>query len=60
MPLFGSEFASLGEGRELGGVQYLVGVGVADAGEDTRVGEGALEGAIFSRESLLEGFFADR
>ena len=40
----------------MGGVEDLVGVGVADAGEDTRVGEGALEGAVFGGEGLLEGF----
>ena len=44
------------EGRELGGVEDLVGVGVADAGEDAGVGEGALEGAVLGGEGLLEGF----
>jgi hypothetical protein len=43
------EFVGLQDGRELGGVEDLVGVGVADAGEDARVGERSLEGAVFLR-----------
>ena len=39
----------------MGGVEDLVGVGVADAGEDARVGEGALEGAVFGGEGGAEG-----
>ena len=45
-------------GGEPGGVENLVGVGVAAAGEDARVGEGALEGAIFPGEGQAEGFEA--
>ena len=45
----------MSEGRELGGVEDLVRVGVADTGEDAGVGEGALEGAIFGGEGFLEG-----
>jgi hypothetical protein len=40
--------------RELGGVEDLVGVGVADAAEDARVGEGSLEGAVFGGEGGAE------
>ena len=43
------------EWGESGGVEDLVGVGVADAGEDAGVGEGALEGVIFRRESGAKG-----
>ena len=38
------------DGRELGGVEDFVGVGVADAAEEARVGEGALEGVVFVGE----------
>jgi hypothetical protein len=40
----------------LSGVEDLVGVGVADAGEDAWVGEGAFEGAVFDSQSGPEGF----
>jgi hypothetical protein len=50
-----SKLAGLGDGGELGGVEDLVGVGVADAGEDAGVGEGAFEGAVFGDESGGEG-----
>ena len=53
MPLFGREFAGLREGRELGGVEDLVGVGVAYAGEDAWVSEGALEGTVLGGEGFL-------
>jgi hypothetical protein len=42
------------DGRELGGVQDLVGVGVADAADEARIGEGALEGAVFRGEGGAE------
>jgi hypothetical protein len=54
--LFGGKLTCLGERRELSGVEDLVRVGVADAGEDSWVGQGALEGAVFCGEGLLEGF----
>jgi hypothetical protein len=37
-------------------VEDLVGVGVADAGEDAGVGESSLEGAVFGGEGSSEGF----
>ena len=37
-------------------MEDLVGVGVADAAEDARVGEGALEGAVFGGERGAKGF----
>ena len=36
-------------------MEDLVGVGVADAGEDARVGEGSLEGAVFFGQRGAEG-----
>ncbi len=42
LPFFGLELVGLGDGRELGGVENLVGVGVADAADEARIGEGAL------------------
>ena len=38
------------------GVEDLVGVRVADAGEDAWVGEGSLEGAVFCGECGAEAF----
>ena len=37
-------------------MEDLVGVGVADAGEDARVGEGSLEGAVFGGQCGAEFF----
>ena len=56
LPLLGGEFVGEEDWGELGGVENLVGVGVADAREDARVGEGPLEGAVFQGESRAEGF----
>ena len=38
----------------MSGVEDLVGVGVADAGEDARIGEGSFEGAVFYGEGGAE------
>ncbi len=54
LPLVFGEFVGLEDRRELGGVEDLVGVGVADAGEDAWVGEGSLEGAVFGGECGAE------
>ena len=56
LPLVGSQLVGLEDGREVGGVEDLVGVGVADAGEDAGVGEGSLEGAVFCGEGGAEVF----
>ena len=40
----------LSDGRQLRGVQNLVGVGVADAADEARIGEGALECAVLLRQ----------
>ncbi len=37
-------------------MEDLIGVGVADAAEDARVGEGSLEGAVFCSECGAEAF----
>ena len=58
LPLVGGEFVCELDGGETGGVEDLVGVGVADAGEDARVGEGSLEGAVFGGEGGAEVFEA--
>ena len=42
------------DGRELGGVEDFIGVGVADTADETGVSEGALEGAVFGGESGSE------
>ena len=55
IPLCWHKFLSQGDGREPGGMQDFVGVGVADAADDARVGEGALEGAVFLGECVAEG-----
>ena len=57
--VFGRESAGLGERGELGGMEDLVGVGVADSGEDARVGEDALKGVVFRGESVRELFEAE-
>jgi hypothetical protein len=54
VPVFGLEFGSEREGRELGGVEDFVGVGVADTADEAGIGESALEGAVFSREGGAE------
>ena len=56
LPFFAGEFLCELDGREAGGVEDLVGVGVADAGEDARVGEAPLEGAVFGAECGAEVF----
>ncbi len=50
LPLFGLELVRERDGREPGGVENLVGVGVAHAADEARIGEGALEGAVLRRE----------
>ncbi len=40
-------------------MEDLVGVGVADSGEDARVGEDALKGVVFRGESVRELFEAE-
>ncbi len=54
LPLLRLELAGEGDGRELRGVQDLVGVGVAHAADEARIGEGALEGAVFLGEGGAE------
>ena len=54
LPFFGLELVGLGDGRELGRVQNLVGVGVAYAADEARIGEGALERAVLERECGAE------
>ncbi len=56
LPLLVGEFVGERDGGEAGGVEDLVGVGVADAREDARVGEGSLEGAVFGGEGGAEAF----
>jgi hypothetical protein len=53
-PLFAGEFAGELDRGEVRGVEDLVGVGVADAAEDARVGEGSLEGAVFGGQGGSE------
>ena len=50
LPLFRLELVRERDGRKLGGVENLVGVGVAHAADDPRIGEGALEGAVLCSE----------
>ena len=52
--LAGGEIAGALEGRQLRPVQDLVGVGVADAGENVRVGERALERVALGGERGVE------
>ena len=54
LPLFWLEFVGERDGRELSGVEDLVGVGVADAANEARIGESALEGAVFAGERGAE------
>ena len=49
-PFFGLELVGERDGRESRGVENLVGVGVAHAADEARIGEGALEGAVFQGE----------
>ena len=44
------EFVRERDGREACGVENLVGIGVADAADEARVSEGALEGAVLEGE----------
>ncbi len=44
------------DGRKLRGVKNLVGVGVAHAADEPRIGEGALEGAILGGECRTKCF----
>jgi len=55
LPLAVGELAGKRDGRELGGVQDFIGVGVADAAEQVLIGERALEGAVFGGEGGAEG-----
>ena len=55
LPLFRLELVGERDGREAGGVEDFVGVGVAHAADEARIGEGALEGAIFEGEGGAEG-----
>ena len=48
LPLVRLELVRERDGRELRGVKDLVGVGVAHAADEARIGEGALEGAVFA------------
>ena len=56
LPFRLAQFACQRDRRELGGIQDFVRVGVADAAEDARIGEGSLEGAVFLGESLAKHF----
>ncbi len=60
LPLFAREFVRELDGGEAGGVEDLVGVGVADAREDAWVGEGSLESAVLDGECRAEFFEAGR
>ncbi len=55
LPFGGLQFVGERDGRKFGGVEDFVGVGVADAAEDARVGERAFERAIFGSECGVEG-----
>jgi hypothetical protein len=46
LPFFRSKPVSLRDGRQASGVQYFVGIGVADATNESRVGQSAFEGVI--------------
>ncbi len=56
VPIGGGELVRQGNGRELRGVQYLVGIGVANPAQDARIGEGAFESAVFHGESGTKCF----
>ncbi len=49
-PFVGRELVGERDRRELRRVQDLVGIGVADAAEQARIGQGALQRMIFSRQ----------
>ena len=50
LPFFGFKFVRERNGRELRRMKNLVGVGIAHAADDARIGEGALEGAVLGSE----------
>src|ERR1019366_10247056 len=50
IPLVRLELVSERDGRELGCMQNFVGVGVADAADETRISEGTLESAVLKSE----------
>ncbi len=54
LPLLVGEFVGLEDRGEMGSVEDLVGVSVADAGEDARVGESTFQGAVFDGKSGAE------
>jgi hypothetical protein len=54
VPLFGLELVGEGDGRELGGVEDFVGIGVADAADEAGIGEGSLECAVFGIQGGAE------
>jgi len=56
LPLVGRELVRERDGRETGGVENLVGVGVAHTADEARIGEGALEGAVLLSERGAESF----
>ena len=48
------KLARKGKRRQPGAVEYFVGVGVADAAQETRVGQRAFERVIFAGQALRE------
>jgi len=56
LPLFVGEFVGELDGGEACGVENLVGVRVADSGENAWIGEGSLEGAVFCCQRNAEFF----
>ncbi len=52
--LFFAQISGERNRRKLRAVQDLVGVGVADAGKQTRIGEGTFQGVIFAFQSRTE------
>ena len=54
LPLFGRELVRQHNGRELGSVQDLVGISVADAAQQTRISQRPLQRMIFRREHGAE------
>jgi hypothetical protein len=50
LPFLRLQLCRLREGRELCGMEDLIGIGVADAAEEAGIGEGALERVIFRRQ----------
>jgi hypothetical protein len=55
LPLGRLQFVCDRDGREFGGVEDFVGVGVADPAENARIGERAFESAIFGGERGAKG-----